>query len=102
MYFIIFHVRVSERSILIWPFSPLYLVVTMFGMAVTKCLLFFVGEEVWRYVGKLTDAQRSMLDDRFKWKVCLYFTCINNHACVYFTCINSQVECSGFFILHLG
>uniref|UniRef100_A0A9I9CQR2 Protein MOR1 n=1 Tax=Cucumis melo TaxID=3656 RepID=A0A9I9CQR2_CUCME len=28
-----------------------------------------LGEEVWRYVGKLTDAQRSMLDDRFKWKV---------------------------------
>ncbi|KAG6594399.1 Protein MOR1, partial [Cucurbita argyrosperma subsp. sororia] len=28
-----------------------------------------LGEEVWRYVGKLTDAQKSMLDDRFKWKV---------------------------------
>ncbi|CAD5196375.1 unnamed protein product [Musa acuminata subsp. malaccensis] len=26
------------------------------------------GEDVWRYVGKLSDAQRSMLDDRFKWK----------------------------------
>lgn len=43
--------------------------------------LFFIGEEVWRYVGKLTDAQRSMLDDRFKWKVCLYLTCINVRAC---------------------
>ncbi|GKV26713.1 hypothetical protein SLEP1_g35961 [Rubroshorea leprosula] len=28
-----------------------------------------LGEEIWRYVGKLTDAQKSMLDDRFKWKV---------------------------------
>ncbi|XP_050288115.1 protein MOR1 isoform X4 [Quercus robur] len=28
-----------------------------------------LGEDIWRYVGKLTDAQRSMLDDRFKWKV---------------------------------
>ncbi|KAG6581502.1 Protein MOR1, partial [Cucurbita argyrosperma subsp. sororia] len=28
-----------------------------------------LGEEVWRYVGKLTDAQKSMLDDRFKWKI---------------------------------
>ncbi|KAJ0016894.1 hypothetical protein Pint_11462 [Pistacia integerrima] len=28
-----------------------------------------IGEDIWRYVGKLTDAQKSMLDDRFKWKV---------------------------------
>ena len=28
-----------------------------------------VGDDIWRYVGKLTEAQRSMLDDRFKWKV---------------------------------
>ncbi|KAF3582062.1 hypothetical protein DY000_02029390 [Brassica cretica] len=27
------------------------------------------GDDIWRYVGKLTDAQKSMLDDRFKWKV---------------------------------
>ncbi|XP_072993641.1 protein MOR1-like isoform X1 [Typha latifolia] len=27
-----------------------------------------LGEDVWKYVGKLSDAQRSMLDDRFKWK----------------------------------
>ncbi|ONM36956.1 Protein MOR1 [Zea mays] len=27
-----------------------------------------LGDDVWRYVGKLSDAQRSMLDDRFKWK----------------------------------
>ncbi|KAK9128050.1 hypothetical protein Syun_016847 [Stephania yunnanensis] len=26
------------------------------------------GDEIWRYVGKLTDAQKCMLDDRFKWK----------------------------------
>lgn len=36
----------------------------------------FPGEDIWRFVGKLTDAQKSMLDDRFKWKVslprCLY------------------------------
>ncbi|KAG6649509.1 hypothetical protein I3843_07G212500 [Carya illinoinensis] len=28
-----------------------------------------LGEDIWRYLGKLTDAQKSMLDDRFKWKV---------------------------------
>ncbi|KAI9124426.1 hypothetical protein K1719_004348 [Acacia pycnantha] len=28
-----------------------------------------LGEDIWKYVGKLTDAQKSMLDDRFKWKV---------------------------------
>ncbi|XWS16703.1 hypothetical protein CRYUN_Cryun34aG0113700 [Craigia yunnanensis] len=28
-----------------------------------------LGEDIWRYVGKLTDAQKSMLDDRFKWRV---------------------------------
>ncbi|KAA8519827.1 hypothetical protein F0562_014083 [Nyssa sinensis] len=28
-----------------------------------------LGDDIWKYVGKLTDAQRSMLDDRFKWKV---------------------------------
>uniref|UniRef100_A0A1D1XIA6 Protein MOR1 n=1 Tax=Anthurium amnicola TaxID=1678845 RepID=A0A1D1XIA6_9ARAE len=27
-----------------------------------------LGEDIWRYVGKLSDAQKSMLDDRFKWK----------------------------------
>ncbi|KAG9440986.1 hypothetical protein H6P81_016840 [Aristolochia fimbriata] len=27
-----------------------------------------LGDDVWRYVGKLSDAQKSMLDDRFKWK----------------------------------
>ncbi|KAL0922592.1 hypothetical protein M5K25_006587 [Dendrobium thyrsiflorum] len=27
-----------------------------------------LGDDVWKYVGKLSDAQRSMLDDRFKWK----------------------------------
>jgi hypothetical protein len=32
----------------------------------------FVGEDIWRFVGKLTDAQKSMLDDRFKWKVGKY------------------------------
>ncbi|KAI8000506.1 Protein MOR1 [Camellia lanceoleosa] len=26
------------------------------------------GDDIWRYVGKLTEAQRSVLDDRFKWK----------------------------------
>uniref|UniRef100_A0A6N2LDZ9 Protein MOR1 n=1 Tax=Salix viminalis TaxID=40686 RepID=A0A6N2LDZ9_SALVM len=28
-----------------------------------------LGEDIWRYLGKLTDAQKSMIDDRFKWKV---------------------------------
>ncbi|XP_018439477.1 protein MOR1 isoform X1 [Raphanus sativus] len=28
-----------------------------------------LGDDIWRYVGKLTEAQKSMLDDRFKWKV---------------------------------
>ncbi|KAG9155040.1 hypothetical protein Leryth_019560 [Lithospermum erythrorhizon] len=27
-----------------------------------------LGDDIWRYVGRVTDAQRSMLDDRFKWK----------------------------------
>ncbi|CAA7389138.1 unnamed protein product [Spirodela intermedia] len=27
-----------------------------------------LGEDIWRYVGKLSDAQKSMMDDRFKWK----------------------------------
>ncbi|XP_072953995.1 protein MOR1-like isoform X1 [Typha angustifolia] len=27
-----------------------------------------LGEDIWKYIGKLSDAQRSMLDDRFKWK----------------------------------
>ncbi|CAI0393663.1 unnamed protein product [Linum tenue] len=29
----------------------------------------YLGEDIWRFVGKLTEAQKSMLDDRFKWKV---------------------------------
>lgn len=28
---------------------------------------------MWKYVGKLSDVQKSMLDDRFKWKVCAKF-----------------------------
>ncbi|EOA29247.1 hypothetical protein CARUB_v10025521mg [Capsella rubella] len=27
-----------------------------------------LGGDIWKYVGKLTDAQKSMIDDRFKWK----------------------------------
>ncbi|KAL3522236.1 hypothetical protein ACH5RR_015070, partial [Cinchona calisaya] len=27
-----------------------------------------LGDDIWRYVGKLTEAQRSMLDDKFKYK----------------------------------
>uniref|UniRef100_A0A7N1A6B8 TOG domain-containing protein n=1 Tax=Kalanchoe fedtschenkoi TaxID=63787 RepID=A0A7N1A6B8_KALFE len=27
-----------------------------------------LGDDIWKYAGKLTDAQKSMLDDRFKWK----------------------------------
>ncbi|RZC65417.1 hypothetical protein C5167_009104 [Papaver somniferum] len=27
-----------------------------------------LGDDVWKYVGKVSDAQKSMLDDRFKWK----------------------------------
>ncbi|XP_078437424.1 ARM repeat superfamily protein [Wolffia australiana] len=27
-----------------------------------------LGDDIWRYVGKLSDAQKSMMDDRFKWK----------------------------------
>ncbi|OAP10818.1 MOR1 [Arabidopsis thaliana] len=27
-----------------------------------------LGADIWKYVGKLTDAQKSMIDDRFKWK----------------------------------
>ncbi|XP_052730931.1 protein MOR1 isoform X3 [Vigna angularis] len=28
-----------------------------------------LGNDIWDFVGNLSDAQRSMLDDRFKWKV---------------------------------
>ncbi|KAM7525117.1 hypothetical protein LguiA_015019 [Lonicera macranthoides] len=27
-----------------------------------------LGDDIWKYVGKLTEAQRSMVDDKFKWK----------------------------------
>lgn len=27
-----------------------------------------LGDDIWKYLGRLTEAQRSMLDDRFKWK----------------------------------
>ncbi|XP_077250058.1 protein MOR1-like isoform X3 [Tasmannia lanceolata] len=27
-----------------------------------------LGDDIWKYAGKLSDAQKSMLDDRFKWK----------------------------------
>ncbi|KAL4563558.1 hypothetical protein LXL04_027601 [Taraxacum kok-saghyz] len=27
-----------------------------------------LGDEIWKYVGKLSEAQRSMLDEKFKWK----------------------------------
>ncbi|XP_024517263.1 protein MOR1 [Selaginella moellendorffii] len=27
-----------------------------------------MGDDVWRYLGKLSDAQKSMIDDKFKWK----------------------------------
>lgn len=31
-----------------------------------------LGDDIWKYVGKLTEAQRSMIDDRFKWKVSIF------------------------------
>jgi hypothetical protein len=36
------------------------------------------GDDVWRFVGKLSDAQRSMLDDRFKWKVVIIYQSTRN------------------------
>ncbi|XP_057833318.2 protein MOR1-like isoform X1 [Cryptomeria japonica] len=27
-----------------------------------------LGDDIWRFVGRLADAQKSMLDDKFKWK----------------------------------
>lgn len=27
-----------------------------------------LGEDIWRYLGKLTDAQRSMIDEKFEMK----------------------------------
>lgn len=35
----------------------------------------FSGDDIWKYVGKLSEAQRSMLDDRFKWKVSINLCC---------------------------
>ena len=40
---------------------------------IVEMLFICLGEDIWRYVGKLTDAQKSMLDDRFKWKVSVCF-----------------------------
>ena len=40
---------------------------------IDEMLFVCLGEDIWRYVGKLTDAQKSMLDDRFKWKVSVCF-----------------------------
>ncbi|KAJ8426686.1 hypothetical protein Cgig2_018777 [Carnegiea gigantea] len=37
------------------------------GKGVTRFLV-LVGEDIWRYLGKLTDAQRSMIDEKFKMK----------------------------------
>ena len=59
--------------------------------------LVIVGDDIWRYVGKLTDAQKSMLDDRFKWKVspkCELFCllpCFVCELCFHrFACIRSR------------
>lgn len=42
----------------------------------------FPGDDIWKYVGKLTEAQRSMIDDRFKWKVGIYLCSL----CLFFVC----------------
>jgi len=49
-----------------------------FIMALSDYFLWscYAGEDIWRFVGKLSDAQKSMLDDRFKWKVSSYFACV--------------------------
>ena len=47
-----------------------------FCFVIVEMLLICPGEDIWRYVGKLMDAQKSMLDDRFKWKVSLCFSYI--------------------------
>ena len=40
-----------------------------------------LGDVIWRYVGKVTEAQRSMQDDRFKWKA-YYILVYNTLSCV--------------------
>lgn len=45
-----------------------------FYFVIVEMLSICLGDDIWRYVGKLTDAQKSMLDDRFKWKVSVYFS----------------------------
>lgn len=31
--------------------------------------LLFLGEDIWRYVGKLTGAQKSLIEEKFKYTV---------------------------------
>lgn len=52
--------------LIIIPFGPCWVVFLPWS--------FYAGEDIWRFVGKLTDAQKSMLDDRFKWKVRSYLS----------------------------
>ncbi|XP_022721245.1 protein MOR1-like isoform X3 [Durio zibethinus] len=40
-----------------------------FCVVIVEMLFICQGEDIWRYVGKLTDAQKGMLDDRFKRKI---------------------------------
>ena len=55
------------------------------------------GEDIWRYVGKLTDAQKSMMDDRFKWKVSGYlnFSSDFSFLSVFFFLINFLLPFAG-------
>lgn len=56
------------------------------GSPCLDCLIDFVllGDDIWKYVGKLTEAQRSMVDDKFKWKVSVCLCCFC-HLCFSFS-----------------
>jgi hypothetical protein len=48
-------------------------IILTFSLHVLIVALLLPGEDIWRFLGKLTDAQKSMIDDRFKWKVSVYW-----------------------------
>lgn len=51
------------------PFSLNWMDGRIVWMLVKVLIKRLSGDDIWKYLGKLTEAQRSMLDDRFKWKV---------------------------------
>jgi hypothetical protein len=69
-------------------------------------LLFIAGEDIWRFVGKLSSAQKGVMDEKFKWTVSSTFchftiSLVLNYNIAHTKTVIAKVECHWLKFLFL-